>query len=81
MVAKKEIFRLYKESSLLTKLYIRIKLKICPFLKMETFFPSNGKIIDLGRGNGLFSHILKLGSSLREIIGIDLDKKKIKAAK
>jgi len=80
MVAKKEIFRLYKESRLLTKLYIRIKLKICPFLKMETFFPSNGKIIDLGCGNGFFSYILKLGSSSREIIGIDLDKKKIKVA-
>lgn len=77
---KKEIFELYKESGLLTQLYIRIKLKICPFIKMESFFPEKGKIIDLGCGNGLFSNILGVNSPLREITGIDLDEKKIKAA-
>jgi 2-polyprenyl-3-methyl-5-hydroxy-6-metoxy-1,4-benzoquinol methylase len=77
---KKEIFELYKENGLLIKLYIRIKLKICPFIKMESFFPEKGKIIDLGCGNGLFSNILRVNSPDREITGIDLDEKKIKTA-
>jgi len=78
---KKEIFELYKENGLLTQLYLRIKLKICPFIKIETFFPKKGKIIDLGCGNGLFPNILKLKSPVREILGFDLDEKKIRAAK
>ena len=80
-VLKKEIIDPYHEHGFLTHLYIKIKLKICPFIKMETFFPRKGKIIDLGCGNGLFPNILKLKSAAREIIGFDLDEKKIRAAK
>ncbi|NIM90306.1 MAG: methyltransferase domain-containing protein [Candidatus Aminicenantes bacterium] len=80
-VLKKEILDLYQEHGLLTHLYIKIKLKICPFIRMESFFPNKGKIIDLGCGNGLFPNILKLRSNAREIIGFDLDEKKIRAAK
>jgi len=81
MISKKEVFRLYRGQNLLTRLYVRVKLRICPFLLMENFFPEDGKIVDLGCGNGLFPAILKLGSSSREIVGIDLDQKKIEEAK
>jgi 2-polyprenyl-3-methyl-5-hydroxy-6-metoxy-1,4-benzoquinol methylase len=80
-VLKKEIFKLYQEHGFLTHLYIKIKLKICPFIKMEAFFPKKAKIVDLGCGNGLFPNILKLKSPDREIFGFDLDEKKIRAAK
>jgi len=79
-ILKKKIIELYKEHGILTHLYIKIKLKICPFLKIETFFPKKGKFIDLGCGNGLFANILKLKSPDREIFGFDLDEKKIRAA-
>jgi 2-polyprenyl-3-methyl-5-hydroxy-6-metoxy-1,4-benzoquinol methylase len=81
MVLKKDINGLYKGSGLLTKLYLRTKLRICPFLLMEEFFPKTGKMVDLGCGNGLFSFILKLGSPSREIVGFDLDEKKINVAR
>ena len=81
MVDKKEVFQLYKNTDLLTKLFIRIKLIICPFFQMEKYFPNKRKITDLGCGNGLFSNILKLNSPERKIIGYDLDEKKIKIAK
>jgi len=81
MVDKKEVFQLYKNTDFLTKLFIRIKLIICPFVQMEKYFPKKGKITDLGCGNGLFSNILKLNSPERKIIGYDLDEKKIKIAK
>lgn len=77
----KEILELYRENGFLIKIYILIKLKICPFLRVETFFPKKGKMVDLGCGNGLFSNILKLKSSAREIIGFDFDSKKIEIAK
>jgi len=64
-----------------TKLYLRIKLRICPFLAVETYVPRSGKVVDLGCGNGVFSNLLKLGSPSRQVVGFDLDPKKIKAAR
>jgi len=80
MVAKRDVYALYEKSGSLTKAYLRIKFKICPLLRAETFFPTSGHIVDLGCGNGLFSFILKLGSPARSITGIDLDAKKVRVA-
>lgn len=79
-IDRRDVFSLYRESDLITKSYVRIKLKICPLVLLETLFPKKGKIIDLGCGNGLFPNILGIGSYRRHIIGVDLDKKKIAAA-
>jgi 2-polyprenyl-3-methyl-5-hydroxy-6-metoxy-1,4-benzoquinol methylase len=80
MIDKKEIFELYVDASFITRAYLRIKLRICPLIALETHFPQEGKIIDLGCGNGLFPNILSLGSSARRIMGLDLDEKKIEVA-
>jgi 2-polyprenyl-3-methyl-5-hydroxy-6-metoxy-1,4-benzoquinol methylase len=76
----KDIFSLYSQSDFVTKSYLRIKLKICPLVRLETFFPKKGKIVDLGCGNGLFPNILGIGSYQRHIVGADMDEKKIMAA-
>jgi 2-polyprenyl-6-hydroxyphenyl methylase/3-demethylubiquinone-9 3-methyltransferase len=76
----KDVFSLYSESDFVTKSYLRIKLKICPLIHLESYFPEEGKIVDLGCGSGLFSNILGIGSSRRHIVGADLDEKKIAAA-
>lgn len=80
MMDKKEILKLYKDASFITRGYLRIKLRICPLIALETHFPREGTIIDLGCGNGLFPNILSMGSTDRRIIGIDLDQKKIEVA-
>jgi len=80
MIDPKDVFSLYRESSLITKAYLRIKLNICPLVHLETLFPKEGRIIDLGCGNGLFPNILGIGSYRRRIIGADLDGKKIATA-
>ena len=80
MIDKKEIFELYGDASFITRTYLRIKLKICPLIALETHVPREGTIIDLGCGNGLFPNILSLFSPERQIIGLDLDRKKIQVA-
>ena len=80
MIDKRKIFELYRESSFMLRAYLRIKLKICPLIKLEEYFPKGGTIVDLGCGNGLFPNILSLGSLERRIIGLDLDEKKIEVA-
>lgn len=80
MVTKKELYRLYQHADWKTKLYLRTKLRICPLLAVESFVPARGRVVDLGCGSGLFSFILKLGSPLREITGIDYDAHKLRQA-
>ena len=80
MIGAKDIFSLYREADLVTKSYLKIKLKICPLIRLESLFPEEGRIIDLGCGNGLFPNILGLGSAQRQIVGADMDEKKITAA-
>jgi len=79
-VDKKELYRIFKKGGRWTKLYTRIKFKICPLLAVEPHFPKSGTVVDLGCGNGLFAAILKLGSPTRQILGFDLDEKKIRMA-
>ena len=80
MIDKKELFEHYRTAGSATRAYLKIKLKICPLLQLEELFPKEGTIIDLGCGNGLFPNILSLGSSGRQIIGLDLDDQKIEIA-
>jgi 2-polyprenyl-6-hydroxyphenyl methylase/3-demethylubiquinone-9 3-methyltransferase len=80
MIDKKELLKHYRKAGSITRTYLKIKLKICPLLKLEEYFPKEGTIVDLGCGNGLFPNILILGSPDREIIGLDLDEKKIAVA-
>ncbi len=81
MVEKKDLIRLFRPAGWKARLYLRLKLKICPLLALENYIPDRGRIVDLGCGNGLFAFILKLGSPLREIIGLDFDEKKLSLAK
>lgn len=80
MVKKKEVIQLFRAASWKARLYLRLKLKICPLLALEAYIPDRARIIDLGCGHGLFGFILKLGSPLREIIGFDFDEKKLSLA-
>jgi 2-polyprenyl-6-hydroxyphenyl methylase/3-demethylubiquinone-9 3-methyltransferase len=81
VLGKKDILRLYADASFGTRLYIAIKLRICPLLEVEVYFPKRGKVLDLGCGNGFFSSLLKLGSPARTVIGLDLDARKIAQAR
>ncbi|MFC1546622.1 class I SAM-dependent methyltransferase [bacterium] len=52
-----------------------------PYEYVEQFVPKQGNIIDIGCGWGMFSNLLALSSSERNVYGIDLDSLKIGWAK
>jgi SAM-dependent methyltransferase len=80
-VERSELFRFLGGAGRMMKLYLRIKLRICPLLRAEAYFPKSGKFVDLGCGNGLFPAILKLGAPARDVLGIDLDARKLAEAR
>ena len=68
-----EILSRYSDLSLGTKAFLSIRWKLTPYDVMAEKMPKEGKILDLGCGHGLFALALALGSSSREVLGIDHD--------
>ncbi len=54
-----------------------IRWHLCPLVKLASYVPQHGVIVDLGCGHGLFSQLLATESSMRDVIGVDLDADKI----
>lgn len=61
-------------------IFTHIRFFTAPYEKLERLIPQKGFIIDLGCGYGIFSNFLGLAGSKREVLGIELDSKKIKFA-
>lgn len=61
--------------------FVKIRFWDAPYIEIEKLIPKKGKILDLGCGEGIFTNFLAIKSSGREIIGIDIDNKRISQAK
>jgi len=83
MPTKKEIIKktkaLYRGLGWPT-IFTHIRFFTAPYEKLEKLVPKKGFIIDLGCGYGIFSNFLGLTGPKREVLGIELDSKKIKFA-
>lgn len=61
-------------------IFTRIRFWDAPYAIVEKLVPQSGIIVDLGCGEGIFSNFLAISSNKREVIGIELDEKRIKVA-
>jgi len=62
------------------RLYLKLRSFIIPFDLIEKYVPKKGNIVDIGCGYGIFANYLALKSSSRNVVGIDLVKKRISMA-
>jgi 2-polyprenyl-3-methyl-5-hydroxy-6-metoxy-1,4-benzoquinol methylase len=70
----------YERESLRTRLHTRIRWRSCPFEDIAAHVPTEGRVLEIGCGHGLFATYLALGSSQRTVLGTDVDGDKIHAA-
>ncbi len=77
---KEKFERIIEKNEEFLKFY-NIKKRIFPVYKLLNFFPDNGKLVDLGCGNGIFPALLALKHPHMKIVGIDDDERKIQMAK
>jgi len=76
-----ELLKLYKNVSLKYKFYTLIRSAVCPFDEIEKFVPAGkSRMLDCGCGHGIFSNLLAMKSDKRHVIGIDINRDKIKVA-
>jgi 2-polyprenyl-6-hydroxyphenyl methylase/3-demethylubiquinone-9 3-methyltransferase len=71
---------LYKPLSFWESFYLRTRWRLCPFQLVEAYIPKAGRILDFGCGYGMLSNYLALTSPDREVLGIDLNAGRIRAA-
>lgn len=72
---------LYRDSPLGERLFVRIRAFLSDLPAIEACAPERGAILDLGCGHGLLTNLLALGSPERDVLGIDIDPRKIEAAR
>ena len=78
-LAARKIKKLYRGLNW-PSLFARIRLFTGSYARLNSFVPQEGFIVDLGCGYGIFSNLLGFLSGRRQILGLDLDKKKISHA-
>lgn len=77
----REILSVYRGLPLKTRAHVIVRFITCPLLKIEPYVPRAGKILEVGCGHGLFTHILSRASKERDLTGIDIAEDKIAAAR
>ena len=63
------------------RLFTRLRLKVLPLEVLNTVVPAQGKIVEIGCGHGLICNYLGLANPEREIIGVDIDPRRMTMAK
>ena len=74
----KDILKLYKPKYIYW--YNRLKLFLIPYFKVEKLVPQKGFIIDLGCSHGLLTNLLAFKSKERNVLGLEMNKNRIKYA-
>jgi glycosyltransferase involved in cell wall biosynthesis len=77
---KGDILSRYRDAPFLTRLFLDLRWRLTPYSRMVSYLPSQGPILDLGCGHGLFALAVGMKSPSREVIGIDHDDSRIELA-
>ena len=75
-----KLIRLYNSQNIYVKFYVKVRSKLLKLDYYLKFLPRRGLIIDVGCGYGVLANYLSLCLPHNQIIGIDLNKKRIGAA-
>ena len=75
-----ELIRLYNNQDAYIKFYVKARSRLLKFDHYSKFFSRRGLIIDVGCGYGVLANYLSLYLPDSQIIGIDLNSKRIDAA-
>jgi 2-polyprenyl-6-hydroxyphenyl methylase/3-demethylubiquinone-9 3-methyltransferase len=78
---RRALLALYDPLPLADRLFVRARLLLSDLDRLERYVPAEGPVLDVGCGHGLVSNLLALTGRERRVLGIDLDPKKVAAAR
>lgn len=77
---RRTLLELYDPLPVSDRLFVRIRLLLSNLYQLEHYVPKEGTILDIGCGHGVLSNLLAVTSPQRQVLGIDIDAKKIALA-
>jgi 2-polyprenyl-3-methyl-5-hydroxy-6-metoxy-1,4-benzoquinol methylase len=78
--AARAALRAYRNAPRGDRLHVWVRWLSCPFPPIVEALPKTGRVLEIGCGHGLFSSYLVRRSPALEVLGIDIDAKKIAVA-
>lgn len=77
-----DLYRRYKHAPInpLERLFVYLRLRFSSYQVMEKYVPTSGQIVDLGCGFGMLTVYLALLSQARQVRGIDISRRRLRAA-
>jgi 2-polyprenyl-3-methyl-5-hydroxy-6-metoxy-1,4-benzoquinol methylase len=72
---------LYARQPPAIRAFVRARHLLAPLTRILAEMPEHGRILDVGCGHGLFANALALGSTAREVLGVDPSAAKIAVAR
>ncbi len=77
--AKKETISLYKNSGW-KSMFAHIRFWEAPLEEIEKLIPKKAIVTELGSGDGILTNFIALSSPSRDVLGVDVDEKRLKEA-
>lgn len=78
---KQLLFNLYfKKTNFLIFLHTVFRYITAPLEEVEKYVPKAGRILDFGCGHGIFSYLMYFSFQRRQIVGVDIEQRKINIA-
>lgn len=72
-----EVLSVYGGAPPAVRAHLAVRWASCPFRRVAARVPDRGRVLEVGCGYGLFSNHLALSSPDREVLGIDIDVRKV----
>lgn len=77
----RRVLALYDDAPRVERLFVRLRAALSDLPAVERLAPTEGRLLDIGCGHGLLTNLLALGSPARDVLGIDIDRDKVAAAR
>ena len=71
------VLSLYSRAPLPVRAHVLTRWVTCPFARVEAAVPRQGRVLEVGCGYGVFSCHLALSSPDRQVLGVDVDVRKV----
>lgn len=72
-----DVLSLYRAAPVRVRAHVGGRWLTCPFPRVAAHVPESGRILDIGCGYGLFAAYLALAQRKRQVLGVDVDLRKI----
>ena len=72
---------LYSGAARRDRVHVRVRWATCPVAAIDAEVPTRGRVLEIGCGHGLVSAYLAMACPERDVLGVDIDERKLSVAR